>query len=185
METITKEQAAALLSLDRQNGDAIVTFHIGRGRNGNGGHKTFSGHFDFGRVLSNEDRNIFPRLSNEKDIREQLVEHGIEHSVIDAAINAAANGDSQPLISLGIDPEDIKLIYTDQSDNYLCDFEHDGTGSLDFDGDYDTTYSCKVSDCNEDELMLIVDHGYDFEDAYRYALASLVEDGIIEVEEEE
>lgn len=186
MNSITKNQFNSLLPTERLNGDAIVTFHIGRGgRYHNSGHKSFAGHVDFDEVLNRRSDELFLHFENEKKILENLSLQQINESEILDGFTEACNGDFEILNKWGIDEDQLgELIHTDCNGNRVSYVTGYGTGRLDFDGQYDTTYSIKVSDCDEDELMLIVEDGAEYEDAYQYALSSLVESKVIDVEEE-
>lgn len=185
---ISKKEFESLLPVERLNGDAIVTFHIGRGgRYWNQGHKSFAGHHDFSEVLNRASNNLFVRFENESEIMSNLSTlQERNKSDIQDAFTEAYNGDFDELNKWGITEAMCgELSYADCNGNILCSYEHDGTGILNIDGEYDTTYSQRVIDCNEQELKMIVEHGWEHTDAYQYALSSLVESGDVDIEDEE
>lgn len=140
----------------------IVAFHIGRGgRFYNAGHKTFvdSGR-GIGEFLGEEEFLAFENqvaVDEAIDCRENL--RTLFNEAIDHMEEAPCNNPAYlRLKSLGLDLGE--LIYTDYNGNHVeltYDEAISGIGTINHDEDYDTTYTCYLSDCSEEELQIIAD----------------------------
>lgn len=182
MKTVSKLQASKA-NANEENGNAIVSFHIGRGgRFHYQGHKTFAGYHDMNQIVSWETNDLSVQFENYASLLPNQLDEKYD-AIVDAFSEAEYNGDFSALNKLGITKEQCgKLVYIDLNGKHMIECDHDGTGILDWDGEYDTDYSQRVSDCSDEELHLIVNEGSENEPAYQYALATLIESGEIEVE---
>jgi hypothetical protein len=130
--------------------NTIVAFHIGRGGHFyNQGHKTFLGEREIGEFTE----DLFLNYENETRLWE---EHGKEDEIFDLVYNE----DFEALAAkYDIYPQDLgEKVYFDGSGNPvgLTKKEVDsGIGRIDIDGDYDTTYTQYLSDCDEREIEII------------------------------
>lgn len=128
---------------------AIVAFHIGRGgRRNNAGHKTFIGEKKIGTFTD----HLFLNPENLADFSKR---YGF-----DIMVDLIQARDFDTLEEkFGITEEMIgEQIYTDCNGNQVgltLAEEETGIGCIDEDGQYDTTYSCYLSDCSEEEIELI------------------------------
>ena len=137
----------------------IVYFHIGRGgRYHNSGHKTFNGTKNLSEVLSLCDSNnqwSFLAKENQSEIYSMLKKRNLENllELFEECINNSdfAKFEERTGMQLGED------VYQDGSGNYIVsesDVEN-GIGVLNWDNDYDTDICQHITDCNEEELLLI------------------------------
>jgi hypothetical protein len=53
--------------------------------------------------------------------------------------------------------------------------ENNGIGCIDIDGEYDTTYTCKVSDLNDNEIQAIVNRGAGWYGIFAQELSEVTE----------
>lgn len=141
----------------------IVAFHIGRGgRFNNQGFRSFIGEEKIGKFTD----DLFIRHENLTAFKDRF---GFDRTftenqkcIIDLATDEAYDELEQ---KFGITAEMLgELHYYDGSghDTGLTENERlAGVGRISIDGDYDTTYTCYLSDCSENELQLIADYtGY-------------------------
>lgn len=49
-----------------------------------------------------------------------------------------------------------ETFYTDGNGTEILEVDNDGTGKINIDYEYDTTYACKVSDLSEEEINIIL-----------------------------
>ena len=68
-----------------------------------------------------------------------------------------------------------QTMYTDTNGNELLSVENNGIGCIDIDGEYDTTYTCKVSDLNEKEIEVIVNRGAGWYGIFAQELSEVTE----------
>ena len=86
-----------------------------------------------------------------------------------------------------------KTEYTDGNGNKIgltVEECNSGIGIINIDGDYDTTYTCYLQDCSDEELEIIAktkeERGYfASENVYKEVKLEMIERGLIEEEEEE
>lgn len=131
----------------------IVSFHIGRGgRFYNSGHVTFLGENNINHYTD----DLYIVYEHQQSFRETLKKRNLSNLLekFDSCIDCD-NFDFfiQKLSHFKIGEK----IYVDQNGNdigLLC--ENDGTGIINIDRDYDTTYAQYLEDCSEDELCIIV-----------------------------
>ena len=76
-----------------------------------------------------------------------------------------------------------ETMYTDGNGTELLDVDNDGTGKINIDNDYNTTYACKVSDLDENELNAILNRGRGYFGAFAEELTKI--NNIEESEENE
>lgn len=136
--------------------NTLVAFHIGRGgRFYNAGHTTFIGE---NRKIVEFTDNLFVNYENYNEAHEAIkgrdnLEKLLEEATSDN-VDAKDKFEKRTGIDLG------NLIYVNHNgDPVGLDFENDGTGCINIDNDYDTTYVLRLKDCDEKELLLI--HKYD------------------------
>lgn len=129
----------------------IVAFHIGRGgRFNNQGHLSFVGVHD----ISYFTDDLFINYENQAKIFNAI--KGREN-LENKYYNCCENDDFSFFEKLGFDLG--KKVFYDQCGNEvgLTEKEYDsGVGSINIDHGYDTTYTCCLEDCDEDELRLIL-----------------------------
>ena len=68
-----------------------------------------------------------------------------------------------------------QTMYTDTNGNELLPVENNGIGCIDIDGEYDTTYTCKVSDLNDNEIQAIVNRGAGWYGIFAQELSEVTE----------
>ena len=131
----------------------IVSFHIGRGcRYYNSGNVTFLGEENINHYTD----ALFVCYDNEQIIRKTLKNRNLSN-LLEKFDDCIESDNFNFFIQKFSDFEIGEQIYIDQNGNEigLC-VDNDGTGIVNLDNDYDTTYSQYLEDCNEDELYLIV-----------------------------
>lgn len=140
--------------------DTIVAFHIGRGgRFHNAGHRSFIG---FNDITAYTD-DLFINYENESEIHRKI--DGREN-IMTAFERLLYNRHDQE-IKLNFEAKTGlilgELTYTSNGENLtgltLAGAET-GIGKINIDNDYDTTYTCKLSNCDADELKLIYKSTY-------------------------
>lgn len=138
----------------------IVAFHVGRGgRYYNQGHVKFVGC----RPIKSFTNDLFTRYENEQDVIKDLELH--DDDSIEALMGMLCNEDLEIIKrKYGIETEAWgELEYycgASGSSVGLTEKEaEEGIGCIDIDGEYDTTYTKYLTDCNEDEVKLICDDG--------------------------
>jgi hypothetical protein len=137
----------------------IVYFHIGRGgRYHNSGHKTFNGTKNLSEVLSlcdSYDQWSFLAKENQSEIYSMLKKRNLENllELFEECINNSdfTKFEERTGLQLGED------VYVTGDGNYIVsesDIEN-GIGVLNWDNDYDTDICQYITDCDEEELLLI------------------------------
>lgn len=152
--------------------DTIVAFHIGRGGHyHNSGHKTFIGEKEIG-----DFNDLFIAFENEYAVYRKIAGRKNIESLLDDVrddrdnLELKAAFERRTGLSLG------ELVYTDGNGNHVgltLAEEATGVGTINIDNDYDTTYTCKLSDCNQNELELIANSGHWNDAVVDYALENL------------
>jgi hypothetical protein len=138
----------------------IVYFNIGRGgRFNNSGFKSFKGTKNLSEVLSQCDSNgqcNFLAKENESEIYSTLKKGGYDN-LLSLFEKCRDNSDFTEFekrtgLELGED------VYNDCNGNHIIDASEveEGVGVLEWDGDYDTDICQYLDECDEDELMLIL-----------------------------
>ena len=133
----------------------IVGFHIGRGgRFHNSGHKQFIGECkitDFVNDLFVNYENMYEiskKIGNRENLRELL------QDVLDEKTDAKARFERRTGLEFG------EEVYTDGGGNQVGltveEAYSTGIGKINIDNDYNTTYTCRLEDCDESELQLIL-----------------------------
>ena len=69
-----------------------------------------------------------------------------------------------------------ETFWTDGNGNELLEVDNDGTGKINIDNGYDTTYACKVSELDENEISAILNRGRGYYGSFAKALTE-VSDG--------
>lgn len=156
----------------------IVAFHVGRGGHyWNAGHKSFIGQEKIGKFTS----DLFIRHENLLDFKKRYGFDQTFNSDQKCISDLATEENYDELEELfGITAEMLgEIYYYDGSGSNVGLSEEDvdkGVGCIDIDGQYDTTYTCYLSDCNEEELRLIADYnGYVNSNIVDYAKEQLGE----------
>lgn len=131
----------------------IVSFHIGRGgRYYNPGHVTFLGENNINHYTG----ALFVWYSNEQIFRETLKNRNLSN-LLEKLDECIESDNFNFFIQKFKNFEIGEQIYIDQNGNEIGLWvDNDGTGIINLDGHYDTTYSQYLEDCSEDELCLIV-----------------------------
>jgi hypothetical protein len=158
----------------------IVAFHIGRGgRFNNPGHITFLGE----NKITHYTDDLFLSYENAYEIGKKIKGRENLQNKFEQALDsdtAAISFFEKIGLPLG------EKIYTDCNGSPVGLTEAEavtGIGRIDLDGQYDTTYTRLLSDCNEHELKLIADYGGYVDDTIRdYAKEQL---GIVDEETED
>ena len=155
----------------------IVAFHIGKGgRFHNPGFLSFIGTERIGKFTN----DLFCNFTNLHSFKARL---GYDSSLDGQPCiqDLAANKDFDTLETLYGITEDMLGVeqYFDGNGNTVgltCDEEFEGVGRIDVDGGYDTTYTCYLSDCSENEITAIQDSREGSKDEI---LGELVELGMV------
>ena len=131
----------------------IVSFHIGRGgRFYNSGHVTFLGEENINHYTD----DLFVRYDNQQIIRNTLKNRNLSN-LLEKFDDCIESDNFNFFIQKFSDFEIGEQIYIDLNGNEIgLSVDNDGTGIINRDNNYDTTYAKYLEDCNEDELYLIV-----------------------------
>lgn len=143
-----------------ENITTIVAFHIGRGgRHYNQGFLSFIGEKRIDQFTS--DLFLNPKNLNDFKDHENFDEASEKGQCI---LDLASNEDYQSLLNLyGISKEEIgEMWWFDNNGNSKISYAdaNSGIGKIDLDGEYDTTYTCYIEDCDQEELELIMKSNY-------------------------
>lgn len=160
--------------------NTIVAFHIGRGgRFNNPGFLTFIGEEKIGKYTE----DLFLTYENAYEIGKTIYGRENLKRLLESALEDNADAYNR-LEKIGL-PLGEKC-YADACGNLvgLTEAEEEsGVGCINIDNDYNTTYTCRLSDCDEKELHLIVDYaGYVDSSIVDYAKEQL---GIVDEAETE
>lgn len=156
----------------------IVAFHIGRG-----GHFNNSGHLSFigAEKISKYTGDLFLTFENACEVGEKIQDRENLRSKFEQALDGNTDAISffeRLKLPLG------EIIYMDCNGAPVGLSEKEaetGIGCINIDNDYNTTYACHLSNCNEKELRLIAEfHGYVDSNIRDYAKEQL---GIVDEEE--
>ena len=140
--------------------DTIVAFHIGRG-----GHFHNPGHLSFigKKLISDFTDSLFIGFENQRDVFKTIGDRTNIRTQLNEVIDSDYDEDLKAAFErrTGLNLGD--LVYMDCNNNpvglTVAEAET-GIGRINIDQDYDTTSTCKLSDCNEKEMQLIVDGDY-------------------------
>lgn len=135
----------------------IVAFHIGRGgRFNNQGFKTFIGEKKIGDFTD----NLFLEFQNQNNFKNRFgydKTYGSEQKCIVDLITDKNFDELEE--KFGISELDLgHEIYIDSNGNSVGLYQYDvesGIGCIDIDGAYNTTYTCLIEDCDEEEIRKI------------------------------
>lgn len=156
--------------------ETFVTFHIGRGgRFNNSGHRSY---VDQDMTIDSYTDDLFSNYENHYEFCRKFGKRENLIALLDSAVEG--NDDAQErLAGWGFDLGE--EIYTDCNGTPVgLKVINDGTGCIDNDGDYDTTYVNRLEDCNDDELELIYNsNNYVSTDVREYCKKILEEKNII------
>ena len=133
-------------------GNTIVAFHIGRGGHfNNQGHLSYCGENTIGHYTN----DLFIGWKNEQDIVQKI---GDRENLIKKYENCRDAEDFTFFEKLGFDFGE--KIYITASGNHVGlsveEEEETGIGRINIDNDYDTTYTCLLSECDRGELNAIL-----------------------------
>lgn len=169
----------------RTTEETLVTFHIGRGgRFHNSGHKSYC---DQDKKIESYTDEFFQMYENQSYIYGKIKNKENLERLFDLATEDVASQNEAFI-------EFEKRTGLKFGEAYYCDcngnstgllVDNDGTGTIDNDGDYDTTIVKKLEDCSEDELQLIHNsNNYKSSDVADYVKAALLEANLISEDEE-
>lgn len=153
-------------------GNTLVTFHIGRGgRFYNQGHLTY---VDQDKEINDYTGDLFDGFENQREILNQINNRPNLLNLYESAIEGSIDAYNR-LKSLGLDLG--KREWFDGSGNPVgLDVENDGTGRINIDEDYDTTYVCRLCECSDEEMEIIVNsNNWASSDVIEYCNAQLEE----------
>lgn len=166
----------------------LVAFHIGRGGSfHNQGFKSYIGEHNIDHFVG----DLFLKWSNRIDVEAQI-SNDYSHNELESERLINLLYESYTDINLVKELNDLgynlgELEYFDECDNSVgltATEAATGIGKIDIDGDYDTTYVKDISECNKQELMLIVNSDIcKSNELEKYIERTYPE--LIEVEEEE
>lgn len=139
--------------------ETIVAFKIGRGgRFNNGDHRTFIGIH----AISEFTGDLWLHFENDKEIAKAIdaLEDEDLRDECNMWFDEARNIDpiAQEKLENALGVECGELIYTDCNGNEVgltYEEEQTGIGCIDNDGEYDTVYTCKIEDLDEDDIKVI------------------------------
>jgi len=159
---------------DQNTLNTLVSFHIGRGgRFHNSGFKKF---IDTNKCIDDYVSDLFISFENYESVAKEIEDRTNIMELLNIASEkeSAESKEYQRLKHIGLNLG--QLIYVDHNGCEVGLFVvNDGTGCIDIDGDYNTTIVCRLEDCSDEELRLIIDHSgsneYN-EDAQYYGYAN-------------
>jgi hypothetical protein len=138
------------------NNKTLVAFHIGRGgKHYNSGHKTFYGFNSIDEVRNAIGDNKWTFINREfyYDVANTLK----KHPNLTKKLDKCKDEDDFSYFEKKFGFDFGKEIYIDCNGNEIgLDVENDGTGIMNFDGEYDTYYTRRLEDCDEHECELIL-----------------------------
>jgi hypothetical protein len=151
----------------------IVAFHIGSGgRFNNSGHKSFLGFH----LISDYKDELYPSFENLPALAKKFTPAKFEK--LQYILERENYSD---LRKIGVSKKELgDACWNDSNGSFIitdADMQS-GIGTIDIDGEYDTTYTKYLEDCDLQELELIRDHeGYcrGYDDAEEYILAQIEE----------
>ena len=150
--------------------ETLVAFHVGRGGMFfNPGHTKFIGQ-DIS--IDNFTSDLFPRFKNEGDFADHENLDTKNANGADCLLDCFTNQDYATLENeYGISKEQLgEYIYTDLNGSPVgLAVENDGTGIIDIDRSYNTTYVTRLSEISEEEASLIIEYsGFKSYDVEQY-----------------
>jgi hypothetical protein len=131
----------------------IVAFHIGRGgRFNNSGFKSFLGE----KSIDEFTDDLFIHRKNETDLHKLVFLKGRPN--LEKKFNEARDSGDWSFFENRLKFNIGKEVYFDECGNEVgltVKESSEGTGSINLDNDFDTTYACKIEDCGDEEIKLI------------------------------
>ena len=132
--------------------NTLVAFHTSRGgRFYNGGHKTFIGQ---DKPINDFTSDLFEEFENYKEVANAIGERENLANLLQLAYEDNQQAIDR-LASLGLNLGK-KIYVTCGRHEVGLEVDNDGTGYIDIDGDYDTTHVCRLEDCSDDEVEIII-----------------------------
>lgn len=134
----------------------LVAFHI----SGGGGNRTKVKFIGQDKTIEAFTDHLFMGYENEKEVLKKLAEQNQDNEDYNDSdvLDCFSDRNVSKLKEVyGIEEEELGHYgYKDQNGNWMDVLEGAETGTLEEDGSYDTTYVQLLSDCNENELGLIL-----------------------------
>jgi len=132
-------------------------FHIGRGgRFNNAGHTSFIGKKTMSELISDCSSQLFVYPENHHDILAKL---GDRSNLRNLYLKSDTVGNYDEFTRrTGVEVGE--MWYCDCNGDPIIEVNHDETGRLEFDNDYDSDYITDLYDCTPSELLLILNSGY-------------------------
>ncbi len=145
----------------------IVSFYIGRGgRFHNPGHKFFRGEESIQDVMNivGDSRWMFLGFENQANVNPfDQEKHPLAFEKVNELISLSTDGYRKELAKYGITEKSLgELGWLDINGHFIISQKDvdSGVGTLNFDREYCTYFTQKLSDCDIDELKLIAEEGY-------------------------
>lgn len=132
--------------------DTLITFHIGRGgRFHNSGHLSYG---DQNKTINSYTSELFVGYENLYYIDKIIGDRGNLRNLLTMAIDGDTIAFNR-LIELKLDLG--QKIFVDNSGNHVgLNVDNDGRGNINIDNEYNTTYVKYLSDCTNEELIIIL-----------------------------
>lgn len=134
----------------------LITFHTGRGgRFNNGGYTQY---VNQDKSISTYTDDLFSGFENTYEVIKEIGERENLLKLVEEA-QEESNTESPAYLrlkSMGLDLGEL-YYFTEGNANTGCAVNNDGTGTINEDGQYDTTKVIRLEDCTEDQLQMIVD----------------------------
>lgn len=140
--------------------NTLIAFHIGRGgRFNNAGHRVFC---DQDKSIESFTNDLFINFEDQNDFKNRFGWDSTGNSDQKCILDLLTDENFEELeLRFGISESDLgEKIYTDGSGNAVgltVEEAHTGVGRIEEDGEYDTTYVCLLSECDESECSLIIE----------------------------
>jgi hypothetical protein len=154
----------------------IVCFHIGRGGHfHNAGFLSFIGENNIDHYTD----DLFTAFENQYDLSKKIKGRP---NLIEKYYECCDKDDFSFFKKLGFDLGE-KYYFDGGGANTGLLIDNDGTGRIEIDGEYNTTYCKVLNDCTEEELLLIVGRDNNNSDTYLDAEAKkILEEGYLNFE---
>lgn len=149
-EPADEKRAKNMRTFAQSTPETLIAFHIGRGGQfWNSGHKSYC---DQDTPIDNYTDDLFTSFENEEEVADLIGDRENLRDLFEEAIYN--DGAAERLKRWGLDLGD-KIYVTASGTPVGLEVQNNGTGKIDIDGDYDTTYVIKLEDCDDEELWLI------------------------------